>query len=200
MRNYLTGEEKKKAWELHDNIKNHEFRAQPKNYLLEDYGDLIYNGITKLFGGWLEDENGEYRFEDIIHKARWVSWQKEPYDTKENRGCGINVWSNPNIALLNDSIHDFNGIRWWLRGIWKESADPQTYQVLLGKLIETSEIQLMLLHKLLEGVDITTMKFPKDNQLVGSYTEYSYVQNPRFGNLWTREWFNKDEIYKGLEE
>ncbi len=195
----LTEEEIKKGWIIHDKIKNHDFRKQPELYLLEEYENLVYKQLYELVCGWsvkdiVTNENGEkvyeYAFHNLEEETCNVSWSSTP------QTISIDVWSNPNIALINDAIHDFNGIRWRLRSRWNSMGidDPIT-QILLGKFIETVELMLMLFHSLLDGVEITEVKYPKDNSNKDSYVLYRYERNPRFNNNWTYPCFNKEGFY-----
>lgn len=191
----LTEEEIKKGWIIHDKIKNHDFRKCPELYLMEEHEDLIYHQMYDLICGWrvediVTDENGEKKYQKAFVKLERkvcnVSWSKKP------EMISIEVWSNPNIALINDAIHDFNGIRWKLRSIWKSGGD---INILLGKFIETSELMLMIFHKLLEGDEITVIKYPRDNSVKNTYSEYQYVRNPKFDNYWTASWAAKEGFY-----
>ena len=191
----LNEEELKKGWEIHNKIKNHDFRKQPELYLMDEYEDLIYNKMYVLVSGWrakdiVTNENGEkvyeYSFHNLERRLCNVSWSNKP------ETISIDVWSNPNMALINDAIHDFNGIRWRLKSVWKSGGDTT---VLLGKFIETTELMLMIFHKLLEGEDITEVKYPKDNSIPGTYSFYQYVRNPKFNNNWTYPWFANEGFY-----
>lgn len=191
----LNEEELKKGWEIHNKIKNHDFRKQPELYLMDEYEDLIYNHMYVLVSGWrakdiVTNEKGEKVYEYSFHNLERclcnVSWSKKP------ETISIDVWSNPNMALINDAIHDFNGIRWRLKSVWKSGGDTT---ILLGKFIETTELMLMIFHKLLEGEEITEVKYPKDNSIPGTYSFYQYVRNPKFNNNWTYPWAAKEGFY-----
>jgi len=191
----LTEEEIIKGWGIHNKIKNHDFRKCPELYLMEEYEDLIYNKMVGLINGWsvkdiVTNENGEKVYEGAFCNLKRelcnVSWSKKP------EMISIEVWSNPNIALINDAVHDFNGIRWSLQSIWKSGGD---IKIKLSKFIETTELMLMIFHKLLEGEEITEIKYPRNNNIDGTYTYYKYERNPRFDNYWTQPWANKEGFY-----
>lgn len=191
----LNEEEIKKGWAIHDQIKNHDFRKTPELYLLEEYDDLFAHKLYDIVCGWgkrdiVTNENGEkvyeYSFCKLERKVCNVSWSNKP------ESISIEVWSDPNIALINYAIHDYNGIRWRLSSRWKNGGDVK---VLLSKYIETTELMLMIFHKLLEGEEVSEVKYPKDNSVDGTYSYVQFVRNPKFDNYWTYPWANKEGFY-----
>lgn len=189
----LTEEEIKKGWQIHNQIKNHDFRKSPELYLLEEYDELISKKMCGLISGWsVEDivtnENGEKVHEKAFlnsqRKVCNVSWSSKP------EKIWIDVWSNPNIALINYAIHDYNGIRWRLASEWRAGHD---IKILLGKYIETTELMLMIFHKLLQGEIISEIKFPRE--CGDSYEYVQFIRNPKFNNYWTRDWAAKEGFY-----
>lgn len=193
----LTEEEIKKGWEIHNKIKNHDFRKKPELYLLDEYENLIYNQMYKLVCGYsvkdiVTNENGkkvyEYAFHNLEKKICNVSWAKEP------QRISIDIWSNPNIALINEAIHDHNGIKWRLSSAWRNGDDAKV-KILLSKYIETTELMLMVFHKLLEGLEVSEIKYPKDNNVNGTYSYVRFERNPRFNNYWTPFWANQEGFY-----
>lgn len=195
MREQLTQEEIKQGWLIHDQIKNHPFRKCPELYMFDEYADLIKK-MTDFVCGWIvEDivtnENGEKVYEKAFVNVKRnllcnVSWANEP------KRINIEVWSNPNIAIINDAVHDYNGIKWRLKYRWSKGDDVR---VTLGKYIEMSELMLMLFHRLLEGEEIAEVQLPKDDSVEGTHELYKYVRNPKFDNYWTYPWATKEGFY-----
>lgn len=191
----LTEEEIKKGWIIHDQIKNHDFRKMPEQYLLEEYDDLIKHKLYDFICGWgkkdiVTNKNGEKVYEHSFCKLERklcnISWSNKP------EMISIDVWSNPNIALINEAMHDYNGIRWRLASIWRSGGD---IKVVLSKYIETTELMLMIFHKLLDGEEISEVKYPKNNGVNGAYSYVKFVRNPRFNNYWTHAWAAKEGFY-----
>lgn len=193
MRAELTQEEIKKGWILHNKAKNHPFRKDPQLYLLDEYKDILMDMYHLVALYKIESEktvNGKHvtihMFHDAVSKMLNVPWSKEP------QRVTIDIWSNPGIAIINEAIHDLNAITWTLRYSWHH-VEEIGHQEVLGRFIEYTETFLMVFHKLLEGIEVNNVKFPK--QTGDRYTEYIFVQNPRYNNLWTYPFYLKDEIY-----
>lgn len=191
MRSELTDDELKRGWELHDAVKNHPYRVSFEPALMEEYGDLV-SKMIQMVATYVQDPDGTYPFHDYVTMPIKETWREgSPIEELH-----IDVYSNPNIGLLNRSVHDYNGIKWSLASRYKSnSASDMTTEIVKTKFIETTELQLMLFHKLLLGEEITTVKFPSDRGYINAYTEHTLAKNPHFDNWWTHECWLKDEYY-----
>ncbi len=168
---------------LHDKIKNHPFRKSPELYLLDEYYELCDKGLDNIIGKYVYDtyelsKEGIYLYYRSIHD-RWLHYKDSSFpDGYFHFNDITEIWSNPNIALINESFHDLRGIMWALKSNWKRSE-------YLGKFIETTEKNLTILHALIEGIDITEMNYPRKYR--EGYTNYKFVRNPLYDNDWTLE-------------
>ena len=172
---------------LHDKIKNHEFRKSPEKYLLDEYAELLDHSAMEIIGRYVYDDRDNrtykyYRYEHDRMKHFIDSNSPDGYfhykDTSE-------IWSNPNIALYNEAMHDFRGIWWSLRANWDNGFWHSHY---FGRFTETAEKLLILMHKLIDGELITEMDFPTEKgSFDKKYTKYKFVQNPHYNNDWTLE-------------
>ena len=185
MRDYLTDDEKEKGWLIHDSIKNHDFRKKPEKYLFEKYNDLIYK-MHNLFCGYNKKEN----FHSVERRECIVKWSKYP------QMIAIDLWTIPNIALINEMMHDYNGIKWRLSSKLTSGEDAH---ILMSKYIEMTELMLMVFHKLLEGDIVSEIKYPTDNNTEDSRTYVCFTKNKMFDNLWTKNYFLNKELYTNKE-
>jgi len=192
MRTTLTETEIKEGWNLHNKIKYHDFRKDPQPYLFDEYVEE-FKKLFKLFPAYTPDgeyidENGftrfTYPFREGDKKMCNVTWSSKP------QSIYIDRWSIPNIALLSESIHDFNAIVSFLRSSFASKTD---YNMLLAKFIEMTEIQLMLVHSLLEGKLVSSVKFPKPYK--DGYNEVTLIQNPLFDGSWTFPCYAEESLY-----
>ena len=145
---------------------------------MKSSADIILNSIEEQKGDFvvpIEIDNDE----NIDEKE---SSKEEKNDDSETYIHYVDVWSNPTIALIDESMHDFRGIYRNLKVYWKDDCFRKFY---LGKYIETSEIVLQLLHSLIDGNIITEISFPQSRGK--NYTFYKYVRNPKYDNNWTLE-------------
>ena len=168
---------------LHDKIKNHSFRKNPELYLLDEYYELCDKGLDNIIGRYVYDtyelsREGIYLYYRYV-RDRWLHYKDSSYpDGYFHFNDTAEIWSNPNIALINESFHDLRGIKWALKSNWER---PEY----LGKFIETTEKNLTILHALIEGIDITEMNYPKEYR--EGYTNYKFVRNSLYDNDWTLE-------------
>lgn len=187
MRSKLTDDELKRGWELHDAVKNHPYRVSFEPALMEEYGDLV-SKMIQMVATYVQDPDGTYPFHDYVKTPIKETW-------REGSPIGdlyIDVYSNPNIGLLNMSVHDYNGLKWSLASSYKTNS---FCEVKKRKFIETTELQLMIFHKLLLGEEITTISFPDDRGYGDSHKTYTLAKNPHFDNWWTHECWLNDEYY-----
>ena len=172
---------------LHDKIKNHPFRKNPELYLLDEYYELCDKGLDNVIGRYVYDtyelsREGIYLYYRYV-RDRWLHYKDSSYpDGYFHFNDTAEIWSNPNIALINESFHDLRGIKWALKSNWDNDFYKKKY---LGKFIETTEKNLTILHALIGGIDITEMNYPKEHR--EGYTNYKFVRNPLYDNDWTLE-------------
>lgn len=190
---------------IHDKIKNHLFRKTLERYFLDEYFDLYDRDLLKIIGRYVYNDyeltnNGEYLYYRYIYD-RWLHYKDKNYkDGYFHYHDSAEIWSNPNIALINEAYHDLRGIKWSLISNWNNNFYKQKY---LGRFVETTEKMLTILHALIDGVEITEMNFPKEHR--EGYTCYKFVRNPLYDNDWTlekylhREWW-EDKGYTDIPE
>lgn len=191
---------------IHDKIKSHPFRKSPEKWLLDEYFDLYNNDLLGIIGRYTYDDDdyklankGVYLYYRYI-RDRWFHYKDSSCkDGYFNFNDNAEIWSNPNIALINEAFHDLRGIKWALKSNWDNEYSKKKY---LGKFIETTEKMLTILHALIEGVEITEMDYPKEHR--EGQTRYKFVRNPLYDNDWTleeylhREWW-EDKGYTDIE-
>ena len=195
---YPEEEDIKKLRILHDKIKNDEFRKAPEKYLLDEYSELFDREAMKYIGRFICEEYDEVNHCWKYKYYKWVKDRKLHYkDSSKPDGYfhyedTTEIWSNPIIAIYNEAMHDYRGITWALKCNW-DNEYRHKYYYYFSKFTETTEKLLMLLHALVDGVQITEMSFPEQNR--EGQTEYKMVQNPLYDNNWTlpmylhREWY-----------
>lgn len=179
-----TSEDLEKGRELHDKIKNHPFRLCPQIQHLDEYVKL-FDLANNLFGRYVLDY---FDHDTLKNVYKYHTVEKEDrYDGDNKYTHYVDIWSNPTIALLDESMHDLRSISMKLKWYWKDDTFRKGY---LGSFIETTEIWLQLLHRLIEGVEINEISFPKDKFSYDGkyeYKFYKYVKNPKYNNNWTLE-------------
>jgi len=192
-----TEEDLKKLRILHDKIKNHDFRKAPEKYLLVEYANLLDHEVINYIGQFAHSDYDEknyrwnYKYYRYV-KDRWLHYKDSSKpDGYFHYNDTAEIWSNPNIALYNVAMHDYRGIIWALKANWDNEYWHKYY---FAKFTETSEKLLMLLHALIDGVQITEMSFPKEHR--EGQTEYKMVQNPLYDNDWTLEKYLHKEWYE----
>lgn len=172
---------------LHDKIKAHPFRLEPQLYLLDEYDELI-NNISRLFSRYSElgvDEN--YRTLYKYHRLEFVTEKiKDVHGNETEYENPIDIWSNPTIALINEAMHDYRELHISLKLNWDNDFLRKKF---LEKYIETSEKLLQLLHRVIKNEITTELSFPKTRFYEKEQTIYKYVQNPKYNNDWTLEYF-----------
>lgn len=172
---------------LHDKIKNHPFRKSFERTLLDEYFDLYDKELLNIIGRYVYDtyelsNKGIYLYYRYIHD-RWLHYKSKDYkDGYFHYNDTAEIWSNPNIALINEAFHDLRGIKWSLKSNWDNDFYRQKY---LGKFVETTEKILTILHALINGVEINEMNYPKEHK--EGQTHYKFVKNPLYDNDWTLE-------------
>ena len=193
---YPSEEDLKKLRILHDKIKNHNFRKSPEKYLLDEYFDLLDHEVMNYIGQFCYPEYDEVNNKWNYRYYRWVRdrWLHYKDSSKPDGYFHYNddaeIWSNPNIGLYNEAMHDYRDIKWSLKSNWD---NEYWYKYYFAKFTETSEKLLMILHALIDGVQITEMSFPKPRKT--DQTEYKMIQNPLYDNDWTlpkylhKEWY-----------
>lgn len=192
-----TEEDLKKLRILHDKIKNHDFRKAPEKYLLDEYANLLDHEVTNYIGqfahGDYDEKNHRWNYKYYRYvRDRWLHYKDSSKpDGYFHYNDTAEIWSNPNIALYNEAMHDYRGIIWALKANWDNEYWHKYY---FAKFTETSEKLLMLLHALIDGVQITEMSFPKERK--EGQTEYKMVQNPLYNNDWTLEKYLHKEWYE----
>lgn len=191
---------------IHDKIKNHPFRKTLERYLLDEYFDLYDKDLLKIIGRYVYNDyeltnNGEYLYYRYVHD-RWLHYKDKNYkDGYFHYHDNTEIWSNPNIALINEAYHDLRGIKWTLKSNWEKS--DYLKKKYLGRFIETTEKMLTILHALINGVEINEMDYPKEHN--DGQTHYKFVRNPLYDNDWTlekylhREWW-EDKGYTDIPE
>ena len=169
-----------KGKDLHDRIKSHPFRMCPQIHWLDEYHEL-FESVNNLFGRYVHDyfDHNTWR---TVYKYHAIEKEEKNNNDSGTYTHYVDVWSNPTIALMDESMHDFRGIYRNLKVYWKDDCFRKFY---LGKYIETSEIVLQLLHSLIDGNIITEISFPQSRGK--NYTFYKYVRNPKYNNNWTLE-------------
>ena len=190
----LLKEDFEKLKTLHDKIKNHEFRKNPQLYLLDEYAKL-FEDVNDILTGWDWDN---VHYQHVYRYYRYVKDRTLHYlipgspDGYHHYKDGAEIYTHPNIALINYAMHDFRGITWKLKVDWK---NHNLFKSLFGKFIETTEKMLMILHNLINGEMITSMSFPYESTFDDRQCTYEMVQNPHYNNDWTlkkylhKEWF-----------
>ena len=202
----ITEETLSKLKVIHDKIKNHPFRKTLERYLLDEYFDLYDRDLLKIIGRYEYNDyeltnNGEYLYYRYV-SDRWLHYKDENYKGGYyHYHDNTEIWSNPNIALINEAYHDLRGIKWTLKSNWEKS--DYLKKKYLGRFIETTEKMLTILHALINGVEISEMDYPKEYK--DGQTHYKFVQNPLYDNDWTlekylhREWW-EDKGYTDIPE
>jgi len=193
---YPSEEDLKKLRILHDKIKNHEFRKTPEKYLLDEYSELLDHEAMNYIGRFCHADYDEKNHRWNYKYYRWVNDRMLHYkDSSKPDGYfhyqdSAEIWSNPIIGIYNEAMHDYRDIKWSLKSNWDNEF---WYKHYFAKFTETSEKLLMLMHALIDGVQITEMSFPKPRK--SDQTEYKMIQNPLYDNDWTfpkylhKEWY-----------
>ena len=202
----ITEETLSKLKVIHDKIKNHPFRKTLDRYLLDEYFDLYDRDLLKIIGRYEYNDyeltnKGEYLYYRYV-SDRWLHYKDENYKGGYyHYHDNTEIWSNPNIALINEAYHDLRGIKWTLKSNWEKS--DYLKKKYLGRFIETTEKMLTILHALINGVEISEMDYPKEYK--DGQTHYKFVKNPLYDNDWTlekylhREWW-EDKGYTDIPE
>ena len=182
-------EDIKKGRGLHDKIKNHLFRKTPELYLLDEYAQL-FEDVNDIFGRYSHKEYDRehncwnYRYYRGV-KDRWLHYISSNHpDGYFHFNDIAEIYTNPNIAIMDYAMHDFRGIWWKLKSNWGNSA---LYKDNYGRFTETTEKILMLLHNLIDGELVTSMSFPAERSFSEDQYTYKMVQNPLYDNDWTLE-------------
>ena len=182
-------EDIKKGRVLHDKIKNHLFRKTPELYLLDEYAQL-FEDVNDIFGRYSHEEYDRehncwnYRYYRGV-KDRWLHYISSNHpDGYFHFNDIAEIYTNPNIAIMDYAMHDFRGIWWKLKSNWDT---PTLYKDNYGRFTETTEKILMLLHNLIDGELITSMSFPAERSFSEDQHTYKMVQNPLYDNDWTLE-------------
>ena len=187
---YPSKEDLDKLRILHDKIKNHEFRKNPQKYLLDEYAELLDHDVLDIIGMYVHDHLDEH-YQWTYKYYRYVFDRMKHFkDSHSPDGYfhykdAAEIWSNPNIGIYNEAMHDFRGIKESLKSNWDNDFWHKHY---FGRFTETAEKLLILIHKLIDGELITEMKFPTQRgSFDQKYTEYKFIQNPHYDNDWTEE-------------
>lgn len=167
---------------LHDKIKSHPFRLEPQLGLLDEFHELI-EGIHRLYSMYEEE-----KYVGGITYYKYHRTVKEPRSDEHGSWTAyIDVWSNPTIAIINLAMHDCRGIHWSLKANWDCEFWRKKY---LSKYIETTEVLLQLLHKLIDGETVAEVSLPTERihyNKEDDYTRYKYVRSPYYDNDWVLE-------------
>ena len=174
---------------LHDKIKNHLFRKNPELYLLDEYAQL-FEDVNDIFGAYVHEEYDnenhcwKYRYYRSV-RDRWLHYvcSSNP-DGYFHFNDAAEIYTNPNIAIMDYAMHDFRGIWWKLKSNWDS---PTLYKDNYARFTETTEKILMLLHNLIDGELVTSMSFPVERSFSKDQCTYKMVQNPLYDNDWTLE-------------
>lgn len=172
---------------LHNKIKNHLFRKSFEKELLDEYYEMYRKDLFDIIGEYVYDtyelsKEGVYLYYRSV-KDRWLHYKSSDFsDGYWHYRDSAEIWSNPNIALINSAYHDLSGIKWSLKSNWDNNIYKKKY---LSKFIETTEKILTILHALIEGVEITEMDFPMEHR--DGEVHYKFVKNPLYDNDWTLE-------------
>ena len=182
-------EDIKKGRVLHDKIKNHLFRKAPELYLLDEYAQL-FEDVNDIFGRYSHEEYDRehncwnYRYYRGV-KDRWLHYISSNHpDGYFHFNDIAEIYTNPNIAIMDYAMHDFRGIWWKLKSNWD---NPTLYKDNYARFTETTEKILMLLHNLIDGELVTSMSFPAERSFSEDQYTYKMVQNPLYDNDWTLE-------------
>lgn len=195
MFNPITEEKLSKLRALHDRIKAHPFRKTLERCYLDEYFNLFNKDLYSIIGRYTSDS---YELErQCIYSFyrssydRWLHFKDSSFEDGYFHFKDVTeIWSNPNIGLINEAYHDLRGIKWSLVSNWDNDFYKKEY---IGKFVETTEKMLTILHALIDGVEITEMDFPKEHR--DGQTHYKFVKNPLYDNDWTlekylhREWW-----------
>ena len=114
---------------LHDKIKNHLFRKSPERYLLDEYAKL-FEDVNDVFGAYVHEEYDnenhcwKYRYYRSV-RDRWLHYvcSSNP-DGYFHYNDAAEIYTNPNIAIMDYAMHDFRGILWKLQDSQDLSIRP----------------------------------------------------------------------------
>ena len=171
---------------LHDKIKNHEFRKNPQQYLLDEYANL-FEDVNKVIGRYSFEKINPTTYEREYLYYRTVKDRILHYkDSHFADGwfhCNdvAEIFSNPTIAIMDYAMHDFRGIKWKLNHYWNTTSFKDAF----ARFTETTEILLSMLHRLIEGELVTKVSFPVETLYSKNYSTYEMVKNPLYDNDWT---------------
>lgn len=195
-----------KARILHDKIKNHLFRKSPEKYLLDEYAQLfedVNDVIGRYVGEEYDEENHDWKYKYYRWvRDRWLHYRERNFkDGYFHFNDTAEIFTNPNIAIMDYEMHDFRAILWKLKNNWDS---PSLHADSYGRFTEITEGILTVLHSLINGELIATMKFPSTQSFSTDCCTYEMVQNPLYDNDWTlekylhREWW-EDKGYTDIE-
>lgn len=180
---------------LHDKIKGHEFRKNPQRYLLDEYAGLFedVNDICAEFDWDDKSYQRIYRYYRYVNDRTLHYLKSDSPDGYFHLNGGAEIYTHPNLALINYAMHDFRGIWWRLKSNWDR---PAFFKDLYGRFTETTEKMLMILHNLINGEMITSISFPYERSFSKEQSTYEMVRNPHYDNDWTLKKYLHKEWYE----